>query len=121
MALSVVPAIPASQLVDIIPSVLPAGGNALDLIGLILTTDTRTPIGLVYTWAAAQDVINFYGPTSQLAALATIYFNGPTNATAFPGALLVAQYPLAPVSAYVRGGSVADLTLAALQAQRGGE
>jgi hypothetical protein len=116
MALAVRPAIPASQIVSVIPSVLPAGGAALDLIALILTQDVRFPIGTIQEFANATDLANYAGPTSQLAALGSIYFNGPDNATKLPGSLLVAQYPKYPVAGYLRGGSVANLTLAALQA-----
>lgn len=116
MALAVRPAIPASQIVNVIPSVLPAGGAALDLIGLILTQNPRAPIGIIQAFADATDVGNYFGPTSQESALATIYFNAPDNATKQPGSLLFAQYPEYPVGAYLRGGSLAGLTLAALQA-----
>ena len=64
MALAVTPAIPASQLVNVIPSVLPAGGNALDLIGLILTTDVRVPIGTVQRFATPELVGDFFGSSS---------------------------------------------------------
>src|ERR1041385_8850450 len=116
MPLAVPPAIPASQLVNIIPSVLPAGGNALDLIGLVLTTSVRPPIDQVLSFADADDVADYFGPTSQEAALAAIYFNGPDNATKLPGALLFAQYPLEATNAYLRGGSISSMTLAQLQA-----
>jgi hypothetical protein len=115
MALSVTPAIPASQIVSVLPSVLPAGGDALDLIGLILTQNTRPPIGSILTFADEADVGTFFGPLSQEAALATIYFNGPDNSTAKPGSLLFAQYPFAAVSAYLRGGNISGLPLATLQ------
>ena len=42
--------IPASTVVDVIPSVLNAGGSALDLIGLCLTPFKRTPIGSVLSF-----------------------------------------------------------------------
>lgn len=116
MALAIRPAIPASEIVSVLPSVLPAGGVALDLNGLILTQNPRAPIGTIQLFASATDVGNYFSPTSQEAALGTIYFNGPDNATKLPGALLIAQYPEFAVAAYLRGGSLAGLTLAALQA-----
>lgn len=116
MAIQVVPAIPASQIVNVVPSVLAAGGDALDLIGMILTTNTRPPIGQVLKFVDAVDVASFFGSGTQEEALSIIYFNGPRNATATPGALLVTQYPLTEVNAYLRGGAVSGLSLAQLQA-----
>jgi hypothetical protein len=116
MPISVTPAIPASQIVNVIPSVLAAGGDALDLVGLILTTDIHPPIGEVLSFADAADVTDYFGGLTQEDALGTIYFNGPDNATAQPGALLVAQYPLVAVSGYLRGGDISGMALADLQA-----
>lgn len=119
MAIAVTPAIPASQIVSVLPSVLAAGGDALDLIGLMLTTSIRPPIDQVLAFADADDVSDYFGGLSQEAALATIYFNGPDNATAAPGSLLMAQYPLTAVNAYLRGGDVSGTALATLQALTG--
>jgi hypothetical protein len=49
-------AIPASQIVNVIPSVVSAGGNALQLSGLFLTPSPRVPIGQVPSFATATDV-----------------------------------------------------------------
>lgn len=112
----VVPAIPASQIVSIIPSVLSAGGNALDLIGLCLTTNTRVPIGQVLSFPTPNSVASYFGATSQEAALATIYFLGFTGSTAKPGSMLFWQYVWeTPVSAYLRGGNISSMPLATLQ------
>lgn len=112
----VTPAIPASQTVAVNPSVLAAGGTALDLIGLELTQSTRPPIGQVLTFVDALDVANYFGPTSVEAAHAAIYFLGPNNATVTPQEMLFAQYPENQVPGYLRGGDVAAMTLAQLQA-----
>ena len=119
MPVLVQPAIPASQIVDVLPSVLPAGGNALDLIGLILTQNTRVPIGTILSFVDETDVGGYFGPTSNLAGLATIYFNGPNNATKLPGSLWIAQYPESAVAAYLRGGNISGLPLAVLQGYSG--
>ena len=91
MSTFVTPAIPASQLVPILPSVLPAGGSSLDMIGLLLTLSNKVPIGQIASFADASDVGLTFGPTSQEAGLAAVYFNGPDNATVSPAALLAAQ------------------------------
>lgn len=107
--------IPASYFVSIVPGVISAGGSALDLNGLMLTSGTRTPIGAVLSFAASSAVATYYGAGSTEAQAAATYFAGFDNSNVKPGALLVAQYNTAPVSAYLRGASVAALTLAQLQ------
>lgn len=107
--------IPASAIVNVVPSVLGAGGNAIDLSGLILTANTRVPIGTVKSFGSAADVAAFFGASATEASIAIVYFNGFDGSTVKPGALLFAQYNQSPVSAYLRGGPVA-LTLAQLQA-----
>ncbi|MDR9839457.1 DUF3383 domain-containing protein [Herbaspirillum huttiense] len=111
--------IPASQLVQVNPGVIGAGGAALDLIGTIMTNNTAVPIGSVLPFPDADSVGAFFGSVSTEKSLADIYFKGRDNATKLPGRLLFAQYPTANVAAYVRGGSLAAMTLAQLQALSG--
>lgn len=111
--------IPASQLVNVIPGVLGAGGNPLSLNTVILTNDGSVPIGDVMPFATLEDVQDFFGATSREAELAQIYFAGFSNATRVPGTLYFAQYNTSAVAAYLRGGSLAGMTLAELQAFSG--
>jgi hypothetical protein len=111
--------IPASAFVNVTPNVLAAGGSALDLNGLVLTTSTRVPVGAVMTFPSAASVGSFFGPTSKEAGIANVYFAGFDNSSVKPGAILFAQYNTAPVSAYLRGGNVSGLTLTQLQALSG--
>lgn len=113
-------AIPASQIVAVTPSVLAAGGEALDMVGLIYTDSTTVPIGSVLSFATAAAVGDYFGPVSDEAAYAGVYFAGYEGSTVTPGALLFAQYPTAAVKAYLRGGSLADMTLAELNALSAG-
>lgn len=112
------PAIPASAIVNVNPGVISAGGSALDLSGLLLTASTRPPIGSVLSFSSALAVAAYFGGSSSEAARATIYFNGFDNSTVKPAAMLFAQYPTNPlgVAPYVRGGSLASMTLAQLNA-----
>lgn len=112
-------AIPASAIVSVTPSVISAGGNALDLSGVILSNNPRTPIGSVLSFPSQAAVASFYGPASQKAALATNYFLGFDNSNQKPGALLIAQFNQAAVGAWLLGGSVSGLSLAQLQAMSG--
>jgi hypothetical protein len=114
-----VPSIPASQIVSVVPSVIGAGGAALDLSGLILTASTRSPIGAVPSFPDQLSVARYFGSTSQEASLAGIYFNGFDGSTVKPGALWFSQYPVAPVGAWLRGGNISAMPLANLQALSG--
>lgn len=101
--------IPASAIVSVTPSVIGAGGTALDLNGLLLTTSTRVPIGTVPAFSSAADVSSYFGPSSAEAAAAVIYFNGFGNSNKKPGSMLFAQYPTASVAAYLRGANAGTL------------
>ncbi len=111
--------IPVSEVVRVTPGVLAAGGSALNLSGLILTTNYRVPIGAVQAFGSADAVGEFFGFTSTEKKNADKYFAGFDNSNKKPGRLLFSQYPLAAVEAYLRGGSLAGLTLAQLQAFSG--
>jgi len=111
--------IPISQIVSVTPSVLSAAGSAVDLNGLFLTTSTLPPIGTVPSFPSAAAVGQYFGLSSTEYALAQIYFAGYTNCTRTPGAVLFAQYNTAAVAGYLRGGSLASMTLAQLQALSG--
>lgn len=110
--------IPASAIVQVLPNVIDAGGSGLDLVGLILTTSVRVPIGSVPRFATADDVAAYFGPISTEASLATTYFAGYDGSTIKPAGLLFAQFPTANVAAYLRGGRF-GLTLEQLKALSG--
>ncbi|MDE1007006.1 MAG: DUF3383 family protein [Paraburkholderia fungorum] len=111
--------IPASLIANAIPSVISAGGSALDLIGVMLTNNSRVPTGTAPSFPTQLAVSNYFGPASAEATLAGIYFNGFKNSTKKPGALRFFPYQTAAVAAYLRGGSLAAMTLAQLQALSG--
>lgn len=111
--------IPASWIVDVTPNVLSAGGTALDLNGLFLSQSARVPVGIVLSFPTPVAVADYFGSTSDEYAAAVVYFNGFTNSNKKPGALLFAQFNLADVGAFLRGGNVSGLTLAQLQALAG--
>jgi len=111
--------IPASFYVNVTPSVLAAGGTGVDLIELMLTTNTRVPIGQVLSFPSLDAVQTYFGPTAEEAIAAGVYFAGYTTRLITPNALLFAQYPESDVGAYLRGGQVSSLTLTQLQAISG--
>lgn len=107
--------IPASAIVSVEPNVLAAGGSALDLNGLFLTTNAQVPLGSVQTFPDAAGVSDYFGASSTEKTMADIYFAGFDGSTAKPGAMLFAQYNTAAVGAYLRGAEL-TLTLAQVQA-----
>lgn len=112
-------AIPASQLVNVIPGVLSVGGNPLSLNAVFLTDDPSIPIGVVQAFASLEDVQDWFGAESHEAVLAAVYFGGFTNATTLPSVLYFVQYNVADVAAYLRSGSFEGVTLTQLQALTG--
>lgn len=111
--------IPASQIVNVTPNVLSAGGTALDLNGLFLTTSTRVPVGTVVSFPTASAASDYFGPTSAEYDAAVVYFGGFENSNRKPGAILFSQYNADDVGAYLRGGDISALTLTELQALTG--
>ena len=111
-------AIPASQIVSVVPSVLNAGGVGLDLLGLLVTWDDHVPMDQVYSFPDLTSVQSFFGPTSYLSMLAGTYFLADINATKRPGALLIAQWSGGGRhrEAWLRSAQLPALTLSQLQA-----
>lgn len=112
--------IPVSVDVQVNPGVLPAGGDALNLNGLLLTSSTRVPIGQVLSFPTQAAVAAFFGAASLEASYATDYFLGFDNSAVKPGAYLFVQYNVAAVSGWLRGGNAfAALSLTQLQGLSG--
>jgi Protein of unknown function (DUF3383) len=111
--------IPASAFVQVIPGVLGAGAPPLAMSGLFVTEDPSIPIGTVQSFGDAVEVADWFGPTSNQAYLAGIYFNGYNGCTQLPGNLLFVQYNANAVGAYLRGVQNTPLTLTQLEALSG--
>lgn len=108
--------IPASNLVEIYPDVLGAGGNPLGLNTNIIDPSAVYPN---YEYANAAAVGEHYGLSSDEYKFATVYFNGYEGASARPQSLFITKLNPADVAARLIGGSVASLTIAQLQAISG--
>lgn len=111
--------IPASVIASATPSVISAGGSALDMIGFFLTNNTRAPIGSALTFPTDDAVGDYFGETSVEYQLAQIYMAGFDNSNVKPGSIGFFQFAPAAVSAYLRGASLASMTLTQLQALSG--
>lgn len=104
-------AIPLRKDIQINPGVLPAGGSALDLNGLILTDSAYAPVGTVVTFTSKEDVAKYFGSSSTEYSMSEIYFAGYDGSTKTPGALLFARFPTEDAAAWLRSGSMAAVTL----------
>lgn len=111
--------IPASAIVAVTPSVLGAGGSPLSLNTVMLTADPSIPIGAVQPFANLAAVAAQFGGAAAETICAGVYFGGFLGCDVIPGTLYFTQFNTAAVGAYVRGGSVAGMTLAQLQALTG--
>jgi len=104
-------AIPLRKDIQINPGVLPAGGSALDLNGLILTDSAYAPVGSVITFTNKEDVAAYFGSASVEYSMAQVYFQGFDNSSKTPGELLLARYNTVDAAAWLRSGSMASVTL----------
>lgn len=111
--------IPFKQVVQVIPSVLSAGGAAVDLNGLMLTQHALAPQGQLLTFASSTGVADYFGAGSTEASLANIYFGGYEGCTKKAGSLYMVAYPFAAVSGFLRSASLATMTLVQLKALTG--
>lgn len=116
-------AIPISQIVQIIPAVVGAGGNPLALNAVALDNGALTPVSALksFDYASWQSgaVSQYYGTGSTQASVADRYFAGFDNSTKKPGTLFFAGYAAADRAAWLRGSSLAGVTLTQIQAVTG--
>jgi|SRR5882724_670509 len=112
-------AIPASEIVRVVPSVLAPAGLGLSLNSVFITEDTTIPNGDVLEFPNLQAVKNFFGSTSDEATMAAVYFAGFEGASILPSTLFFTRWLAGNAPAYLRSGSLAALTLAQLQAFSG--
>lgn len=112
-------AIPVSQLVTVNPAVVSAGGNPLSLNSVMVIESTLVPTSEPLPFPSTADVVDYFGSNSLPAQLAANYFNGFDNSSRKPGTLYFAGYANVARAAFVRGQSLAGMTLAQLQAISG--
>lgn len=110
--------IPFNTVADILPGVLSAGGNALDLSAVVLSESIYAPQNEILAFANSPDAAAYFGQGSPEALAAATYFQGPDNKTATPGALYFLGYAESAVPGWLLG-STTGLTLAELQALSG--
>jgi hypothetical protein len=112
-------AIPASEIVRVIPSVLAPAGLGLSLNSVFITDDASIPNGSVLEFPTLQAVKDFFGSLSDEAVMAATYFNGFEGASILPSTIFFARWLPGNAAAYLRSGSIAALSLADIQALSG--
>lgn len=111
--------IPISQIVTVNPGVVGAGGNPLSLNAIFITNNGTVPTSALMEFASRDDVAEYFGSNALETNLAGKYFNGFDNSSRKPGTLFFAGYANAARAAFLRGQSLAGMTLAQLQAVSG--
>lgn len=111
--------IPIDFVASVTPAVVSAGGDGVDVVGLLLTTNTTVPVGSVESFATPDAVADYFGSGSPEYAFAVKYFAGYDSSPQKPAVLRMAQFPLAGVPPYLQGGALAT-ALSALTALAAG-
>lgn len=111
--------IPVSQIVTVNPAVVSAGGNPLSLNSVMLIQSTLVPTSSLLGFSSLDDVSAYFGSSAAPTLLAGNYFNGFDNSSRKPGTLYFAGYANVARAAFLRGTSLAGVTLTQLQAISG--
>lgn len=103
--------IPASQIVNVNPSVLSSGGSPLSMNAVFLSENANLPTGQAVSFATADSVGEYFGFTSAEYQAAAVYFKGFDGSTIKPGTLIFFAYNKAIEGAFLLGASVKSLSL----------
>ncbi|MDG6297370.1 DUF3383 domain-containing protein [Glaesserella parasuis] len=103
--------IPASQIVNVNPSVLSSGGPPLSMNAVFLSENANLPTGRAVSFATADSVGEYFGFTSAEYQAAAVYFKGFDGSTIKPGSLIFFAYNKAAEGAFLLGASVKSLSL----------
>jgi hypothetical protein len=126
--------IPVSSIVNVIPGVVNAGGNALVLNGLMMTTGSPpsaingstgigrgwlAPIGVAQPYTSAAAVGSIFGINSNEYYKAVTYFSGYQGMSQVPGTLLIGQFAATATPAWLRGAAITSTPIATLASLTG--
>ena len=103
--------IPMSNIISVLPNVIAASGNALNLNGIFLTKSDKVPARTAPYFGSADAVGSYFGYDSNEYAAATSYFTADDNKQAVPGRAYFFHYATAATSASLSSASLADITL----------
>lgn len=96
-------AIPASQIVQVLPRVMTNTGSDLVFNGLVLDSNATIPTNTPLAFASASDVANYFGVTSQEFSFASVYFGGYANSKKKPSLLYFYRTAPQATNAWIRG------------------
>ena len=108
-----------NQIVKIIPSVIATGTNPLSMNAVLIDNTAATPFGSLLEFSSQAEVADFFGTESIIYELAGNYFKGFNGCTKTPSNLFVTAYAKTPRSAWLKGRSIAGMTIAQLKAING--
>lgn len=111
--------IPASQIVQINPAILSAGGSPLSMNAVFLSKNPNLPTGEAVAFATADAVGDYFGYQSAEYQAATVYFRGFDGSSIKPSSLYFCAYNEAAEGAFLLGASVKSLSLEELKAISG--
>lgn len=100
--------IPASRIVDVVPSAIGAGGNPLEMATLLINSASpNTPMTVgAMQFGSADEVRSFYGPASAEYQFAQRYFSGYNGATRTPGHIIILSHSDEATPAVLLGASM---------------
>lgn len=108
-----------SKITKVTPGVLAAGSGGTAMNGVLLSQNAEVPLGVLLSFSSAEAVGAYCGLTSIEYQAALVYFGGIEGMTQTPSLLYIMGYNAAAAAAYLRGGSLAAMTLTQLQAISG--
>lgn len=101
--------IPASQIVNITPRVINAGGTDLEIVGLFLTENALATFPGTLTFTSAAAVGTYFGLNSAEYQAAVSYFLGYDNSFTKPKKIKFARLVTDAIAGSLIGGSAADM------------
>ncbi|WP_414499435.1 DUF3383 domain-containing protein [Zymobacter sp. IVIA_12111.31 C1] len=111
--------IPMSNIISMLPGVIAAAGNALNLNGVFLTQSTKVPARTAPYFGSADAVGDYFGYDADEYAAAVAYFTADDNKQAVPGRVYFFHYATASTAASLSSGSLADMTVDKLKEVNG--
>jgi hypothetical protein len=108
--------IPISLVIDVSSTVINSVAPALSMDGLFLTDNQYLESATVRSFSTPNSVGNFFGTASDEYKAAGAYFRGYDGSLKKPTNMLLYRKDAAVTAGWLRGGSLAKMTLAELQA-----
>ena len=103
--------IPMNNVISVLPRVIAAAGNALNLNGVFVTKSDKVPARTAPYFASADAVGGYFGYDSAEFDAAQHYFTADDNKQAVPGRVYFYRYATSATSASLSSGTLGDLTL----------